>query len=93
MQIDFSSYVSKDSYSDAVPKDSTIAHMPKIAENVDAQGNYKVNKYKLNFTPDVVYGNAGYNTFYGVTGSTVVAFSDLLGGVLCRDFSTDFFII
>ena len=79
VQIDFSSYVFKDSYSDAVPKDSTIAHMPKIAENIDAQGNYKVNKYKLNFTPDVVYGNAGYNTFYGVTGSTVVAFSDLLG--------------
>jgi outer membrane protein assembly factor BamA len=39
----------------------------------------KVNKYKLNFTPDIIYGNAGYDTFYGVTGSTVMAFSDLLG--------------
>jgi outer membrane protein assembly factor BamA len=38
-----------------------------------------VNKYKLNFSPDIIYGNAGYNTFYGVQGSTVMAFSDLLG--------------
>jgi hypothetical protein len=79
IQIDFSNYVFKDSYEETVPKDSTIARMPKIAENVDEHGNYKVNKYKLNFTPDIIYGNAGYDTFYGVTGSTIMAFSDLLG--------------
>jgi len=38
-----------------------------------------VNKYRLNFSPDIIYGNAGYDTFYGVTGSTIMAFSDLLG--------------
>lgn len=79
IQIDFSNYVFKDSYEETVPKDSTIARMPKIAENLDEKGNYKVNKYKLNFTPDIIYGNAGYDTFYGVTGSTIMAFSDLLG--------------
>ena len=79
VQIDFSTYVASDTYSDVVPKDSAIARLPKIAENVDENGNYKVNRYKLNFTPDIVYGNAGYDTFYGVTGSTVMAFSDLLG--------------
>ena len=52
---------------------------PKIADNLDENGKYKVNKYKLNFTPDIIYGNAGYDTFYGVTGSTIMAFSDLLG--------------
>ncbi len=46
---------------------------------MDESGKYKVNKYKLNFTPDIIYGNAGYDTFYGVTGTTIMAFSDLLG--------------
>jgi Tol biopolymer transport system component len=79
VQIDFSNYVFKDTYTDNLPKDSTIAKIPKIADNVDENGKYKVNKYKLNFSPDIIYGNAGYNTFYGVTGSTIMAFSDLLG--------------
>lgn len=79
IQIDFSNYVFKDTYEETVPKDSMIARLPKIAENLDENGNYKVNKYKLNFSPDIIYGNAGYDTFYGVTGSTIMAFSDLLG--------------
>ena len=57
--------------------DSTSAFA--VTDNVDAEGHYIVNKYKLNFSPDIVYGNAGYNTFYGVQGSTVMAFSDMLG--------------
>jgi Tol biopolymer transport system component len=79
VQIDFSNYVFKETFTDAVPKDSTIQKLPKITENIDKEGHYKVNKYKLNFTPDIVYGNAGYDTFYGVTGSTIMAFSDLMG--------------
>ncbi|MEW6511350.1 MAG: BamA/TamA family outer membrane protein [Bacteroidota bacterium] len=79
IQIDFSNYVFKDTYEDTVPKDSTIRRLPKIAENVDEHGNFRINKYKLNFSPDIIYGNAGYDTFYGVTGSTIMAFSDLLG--------------
>lgn len=80
IQIDFSSFASEVTRPENVPTDSTIASkLPKIAGNLDSEGNYKVNKYKLNFSPDIIYGNAGYNTFYGVTGSTVMAFSDLLG--------------
>ena len=79
VQIDFSNYVFRDTLEQSVPTDSSIRKMPKIADNMDADGNYKVNKYKLNFTPDIIYGNAGYDTFYGVTGSTVMAFSDLMG--------------
>lgn len=79
VQVDFSNYVFKEAYNDNVPKDSTIARLPKITNNVDEHGQYRVNKYKLNFSPDIIYGNAGYNTFYGVTGSTIMAFSDLLG--------------
>ena len=79
VQIDFSNFVFKETYTDNVPRDSTIAQLPKITDNLDKDGNYKVNKYRLNFTPDIVYGNAGYNTLYGVTGSTIMAFSDMLG--------------
>ena len=42
-------------------------------------GEFIINKYKLSFSADLVYGNAGYSTFYGVQGSTQMAFSDMLG--------------
>lgn len=79
VEIDFSNYVFTDIQQNEVPTDSTIARLPKISQNLDEDGNFKVNKYKLNFTPDIIYGNAGYDTFYGVTGSTIMAFSDLMG--------------
>jgi len=78
-QIDFSNYAPAEDRPENLPKDSTIQAMPAIANNLDEDGNYRVNRYRLNFTPDIVYGNAGYDTFYGVSGSTVMAFSDLLG--------------
>ncbi len=80
VQIDFSDFAPESNRPENVPTDSTIiAKLPRIANNVDEDGKFKVNKYKLSFSPDIVYGNAGYNTFYGVTGSTVMAFSDMLG--------------
>jgi Tol biopolymer transport system component len=79
IQLDFSNYVFSDVRPENLPKDSLIARLPRIAGNVDEDGKYRVNKYKLDFTPDIVYGNAGYDTFYGVSGSTVMAFSDLMG--------------
>lgn len=50
-----------------------------VNNNVDGEGNYIVNKYKLNFSPDIIYGNAAFSTFYGVQGTTMMAFSDMLG--------------
>lgn len=50
-----------------------------IKNNVDSAGDYIAQKYKVNFTPDIIYGNAGYNTFFGVQGSALMAFSDMLG--------------
>jgi Tol biopolymer transport system component len=58
-------------------KDSSISS--GTSRYTDTTGNYVVNKYKLNFSPDIVYGNAGFNTYYGIQGSTVFAFSDMLG--------------
>lgn len=45
----------------------------------DEFGNYKSHKYKIKFSPDLVTGAAGYNTFFGFEGYTSFAFSDLLG--------------
>ncbi|MCS7212247.1 MAG: peptidase MA family metallohydrolase [Chloroherpetonaceae bacterium] len=55
-----------------------------IAENrprnaVDEEGEYKVKRYRLSFTPDIVYGGAGYDAIWGARGSGIFAFSDLLG--------------
>jgi WD40 repeat protein len=79
IQIDFSGYAGEESYVESSPRDTGMARLPKISGNLDADGSFRVSKYKLNFSPDIIYGNAGYDTFYGVTGSTVMAFSDLLG--------------
>ncbi len=51
----------------------------EIYDNQDADGNYIPRRYKLNFSPDLIYGAAGYNSFYGLQGSTIFAFSDMLG--------------
>lgn len=45
----------------------------------DSLGNFIINKYKINFSPDIVYANAGFSTFYGLLGTTVLAFSDMMG--------------
>jgi Tol biopolymer transport system component len=64
---------------DTVVQETTATTKHLVVDNIDEEGNYKVNPYKLNFSPDIIYGNAGYSTFYGVQGSTVMAFSDMLG--------------
>ena len=42
-------------------------------------GRYKIRPYKPKFSPDIVYGNAGYSQFFGVQGITQFSISDLLG--------------
>jgi len=71
----FSDQVMRDTSANAKPSPYTFQPLG----NVDADGNYVPHKYKLNFSPDLVYGTAAYSTFYGVEGSTLMAFSDMLG--------------
>lgn len=83
VNIDFRSYVFTEEFGrkeeKAKEEAKTAAQSIEVKNNFDEEGNYKVYKYKLNFSPDIIYGNAGYSTFYGVTGSTIMAFSDMLG--------------
>lgn len=81
VRIDFNNYVFNEE-GVKEPEKKTAGDEEKdiaVAGNIDGDGNYKVNKYKLNFSPDIVYGNANFNTFYGVQGTTMMAFSDMLG--------------
>lgn len=62
-------------------KDSTYSTNRnfRISENMNPDGSFKIKKYKIKFTPDLVYGNANYTTFYGVQGVAQIALSDMLG--------------
>lgn len=51
----------------------------QLEDNLDDEGNYVVNKYRITFSPDLVYANAGYSTYYGLMGTTILSFSDMLG--------------
>ena len=61
--------------------DSTTVKKKEILfkETLDSDGNYLVNKYRINFSPDLIYANADFSTLYGAYGSTVLSFSDMLG--------------
>jgi Tol biopolymer transport system component len=50
-----------------------------FSQKLDDDGNFLVNRYKINFTPDLIYANAGYSSLYGLLGTTVLSFSDVLG--------------
>ncbi len=60
--------------------DQSLDREKIFQENLDDDGNYLVNRYKINFSPDLIYANAGYSTLYGLLGTTVLTFSDVLGG-------------
>ena len=51
----------------------------KLKGNVNEDGSFKVNKYKIKFSPDIIYSNVNYSSFYGVQGVAQMAFSDMLG--------------
>jgi Tol biopolymer transport system component len=80
-RVDLRNYI----FSERNMRDTAAAVAParyprfEVTDNRDAQGNYIPRKYKLNFSPDLVYGTASYNTFYGLEGTTIMAFSDMMG--------------
>ncbi len=75
---DFSNYIF------GSPRDTALAVITNLesirpTDNLDNEGNFVVNRYKITFAPDLVYANAGYNTIYGLIGTTIISFSDVLG--------------
>ena len=77
IKIDFGNYVFGNSSN--IKTDTSNASKFTLADKLDAEGNYKVNRYKITFSPDIIYANAGYSSLYGLLGTTVFSFSDVLG--------------
>lgn len=48
-------------------------------EYVLPTGGYKVHKYEVTFSPDLIYGSVGYNQFFGTQGYTTIMLSDVPG--------------
>lgn len=78
-QKDTSSDYSGYAFGKAMGRDTVDPKTNFEVNNLDPNGNYYVNPYRITFTPDLVYANAGYSTLYGLLGTTVLSFSDLLG--------------
>jgi len=77
---DYSKFVFSPSKENYEIIDSSIVEKENLfTQKLDSNGNYLLNKYKINFTPDLIYANAGYSTMYGLIGTTVLSFSDVLG--------------
>lgn len=78
VEIDFSKYVfgEKSFQPDTARQQNEIFN---VENYLDEDGNYAVNRYKITFSPDLIYANAGYSSLYGLLGTTVLSFSDVLG--------------
>ncbi|HSW55866.1 MAG TPA: hypothetical protein VLH59_12325 [Ignavibacteriaceae bacterium] len=76
--VDFGNYVFGTEQVVTTKKEDEVDSLSSI-ENLDGEGNFKVNQYRINFAPDLIYANAAYSTLYGLIGSTVISFSDVLG--------------
>jgi len=79
IQVDLNNYVfgDKNKFSSDTAGSKNTKFNP--TDNLDKNGNYFVNRYKITFSPDIVYANAGYSSLYGLLGTTVLSFSDVLG--------------
>lgn len=61
------------------------------AEYKSPTGEYRISKYKVKFSPDILYGTANYSQFYGVQGLTQIALSDVLGNHRINIFTNLFY--
>jgi Tol biopolymer transport system component len=74
---DFSTYVFADMDRRTPSKPARV--VLKEEEYRSADGEYRVNNYKIKFSPDIIYGSAGFDTYFGFSGVTQIALSDMLG--------------
>lgn len=48
-------------------------------DNLDEDGRFRPRRYRLRFSPDLIYGNLGYDAIFGVQSFTQLSLSDMLG--------------
>jgi hypothetical protein len=81
INIDFHNYVFDQNFEKGVKPEEDEQDKDKFnpKNNLTEDGDYKPKKYKVNFTPDIIYGNASYNALFGAQGNAQFSFSDILG--------------
>lgn len=82
LRVDFRNYVFSSAFDEARPPQATPSYHPDsfaAPDHVDENDRYQPRRYRLYFTPDLVYGAAGYDMLYGVQSVTQMMFSDMLG--------------
>ena len=52
---------------------------PDTLEYLTPTGDYKRNKYKLKFSPELITGGFSYDNFYGLQGQSLLSISDIFG--------------
>lgn len=65
-----------DRYRDMEPREKVFLDS---SEYLTEEGGYKINQYKVKFSPDIVYAAAAYSTFFGLQAMGQILFSDVLG--------------
>lgn len=81
----YTNYVFAPNYTPDLPEEPepSITDSSEAASDTSRQttrdGKYPVTPYKTKFTLDMVESQAGYSTFWGLQGTTIFAFSDILG--------------
>ena len=62
-------------------EEATVTTGPEVPNKSgkDSSGTYEVNRYKTQFTVDLVDAQAGYSNFFGVQGNALMVFSDIMG--------------
>ena len=79
VSVQFRDYIFNEQ-NNTVPSDlQSLIHPFEPEDNIGEDGKYKPKRYKLRFSPDLVYGTAGYDALFGVQGITQITFSDMLG--------------
>ncbi len=89
---DLSQYVFDDDIRNVLDGDIELKETigDDISNYKSANGEFNINDYKITFSPDIVYGNYAYDTFFGVQGSSIFQFSDMLGNHVIQ-LATDLF--
>ncbi len=80
IRVDFRNYDFSDAFDEAQRRrEEQIRPRFEPVDNVNEDGSFKEKRYKLKFSPDIVYGNVGYDAIFGVQSVTQMVFSDMLG--------------
>ncbi|MEM1054769.1 MAG: BamA/TamA family outer membrane protein [Bacteroidota bacterium] len=80
LSIGFRDYVFTSAFEEAALEAFEVAEDAFAPEgNRNEDGSFKVRRYKLRFSPDIVYAAGAYDTVFGVQSVTQMLFSDVTG--------------